>query len=260
LYYDLDFHNSYVIDPLVYNIDFINIYLVYNINTKIENSILNLKLRKISTLADTHSYYYIGATVHLNYEYVHIGLENNNLLDIYYGRHFFCYLINNNTNIHFLTGNDSFYEDSYTLQLPLSIRLNLGYNLFFHQSNLFSGDIIIKQLNIISDYTKLLLDRIEYVPKFIYLLGVELEDYELSLLSNCFITYQGHHGDLGILHSNLILPSMLYLEKKGYYMNCFGDVEYNTNILQPIATTYYSDFDILYSLLKYNRPFVNHIE
>lgn len=59
--------------------------------------------------------------------------------------------------------------------------------------------------------------------KVLYLLGVD--DIDFSGLENTFIIYQGHHGDRGAHHANLILPGAAYTEKQGTYMNIEGRVQ-----------------------------------
>jgi hypothetical protein len=213
-------------------------------------------LRKLSLQSDVHIYYYIGHFIDINIAYIHLGLEMNNLLDIYYGRHFLCFFINETVNIHFFSGFESIFEETYTMSISLNLRLYLGYSIYFHQSNLFSGDLLIEHLNITTDYASQFIDSIYYLPKFIYLLGYELDHSLLSISTNYFCVYQGHHADIGVINSNLLLPSMTYLEKKGFYMDCFGCIEYSAAILVSV-TNYYNDITIIYSLLKYTlkKPF-----
>ncbi|VDK47711.1 unnamed protein product [Anisakis simplex] len=59
--------------------------------------------------------------------------------------------------------------------------------------------------------------------KLLYLLGadeglVKREDMD----KNCFIVYQGHHGDLGAEMADVVLPGAAYTEKEGIYVNTEG--------------------------------------
>ena len=36
---------------------------------------------------------------------------------------------------------------------------------------------------------------------------------------NCFVVYQGHHGDAGAQVADVILPGCAYTEKSGTYVN-----------------------------------------
>jgi len=57
--------------------------------------------------------------------------------------------------------------------------------------------------------------------RFVYLLGADefkAEDFH----PDAFIVYQGHHGDLGALQADVILPGPAYTEKSGVYVNTEG--------------------------------------
>ena len=46
--------------------------------------------------------------------------------------------------------------------------------------------------------------------------------YALERPENCFVVYQGHHGDAGARIADVILPGAAYTEKDGTYVNLEG--------------------------------------
>lgn len=54
----------------------------------------------------------------------------------------------------------------------------------------------------------------------IYLLSAD--EIEISGLENCFVIYQGHHGDKNATYADVILPSPAYTEKDAIYVNLEG--------------------------------------
>lgn len=56
--------------------------------------------------------------------------------------------------------------------------------------------------------------------KALYLLGVDEISFEG--LEETFIIYQGHHGDQGAHHADVVLPGSAYTEKDGIYVNTEG--------------------------------------
>ena len=44
-------------------------------------------------------------------------------------------------------------------------------------------------------------------------------------LGKTFVVYQGHHGDLGASHADLVLPAAAWPEKEGLYVNTEGRVQ-----------------------------------
>jgi NADH-quinone oxidoreductase subunit G len=57
----------------------------------------------------------------------------------------------------------------------------------------------------------------------VYLLGAD--EIGTSDLGTAFVIYQGHHGDHGARHADVILPGAAYTEKDGTYVNTEGRVQ-----------------------------------
>lgn len=60
--------------------------------------------------------------------------------------------------------------------------------------------------------------------KFLYLLGADDID-NIDVPSDCFVVYQGHHGDRGASIANIVLPGAAYTEKNALYVNTEGRVQ-----------------------------------
>ena len=54
----------------------------------------------------------------------------------------------------------------------------------------------------------------------LYLLGAD--EIDTSGLGNCFVIYQGHHGDAGAEAADIIFPGSAYTEKTATYVNTEG--------------------------------------
>ena len=65
----------------------------------------------------------------------------------------------------------------------------------------------------------------------VWLLGADEAD--LPRLKNAFIVYQGHHGDNGAHHADVVLPGAAYTEKDGIYLNTEGRVQYANRAAFP---------------------------
>ena len=66
---------------------------------------------------------------------------------------------------------------------------------------------------------------------FLWLLGADEIDFEP--FASSFVVYQGHHGDAGAHHADLVLPGAAYTEKDGIYVNTEGRVQYATRAAFP---------------------------
>jgi NADH-quinone oxidoreductase subunit G len=65
----------------------------------------------------------------------------------------------------------------------------------------------------------------------LYLLGADEINFEG--LENTFIIYQGHHGDQGAQHADVILPGAAYTEKSATYVNTEGRVQRTQRAVFP---------------------------
>lgn len=60
--------------------------------------------------------------------------------------------------------------------------------------------------------------------KFLFLLGADDID-NIDVPRDCFVIYQGHHGDRGASIANMVLPGAAYTEKSSTYVNTEGRVQ-----------------------------------
>lgn len=61
--------------------------------------------------------------------------------------------------------------------------------------------------------------------KVLFLCGADDVDGLEALPRDCFVVYQGHHGDYGASIADLVLPGSAYTEKDGRYVNTEGRVQ-----------------------------------
>ena len=62
-------------------------------------------------------------------------------------------------------------------------------------------------------------------------LGADEIDY--TDFASSFVIYQGHHGDAGANHADIVLPGAAYTEKDGIYLNTEGRVQYANRAAFP---------------------------
>lgn len=65
----------------------------------------------------------------------------------------------------------------------------------------------------------------------VWLMGADEIDH--ARLSKAFVVYQGHHGDRGAHHADVVLPGAAYTEKDGIYVNTEGRVQYASRAAFP---------------------------
>jgi len=67
----------------------------------------------------------------------------------------------------------------------------------------------------------------------VYLLGAD--EIDPHRFGKAFVIYQGHHGDAGAEHADVILPGAAYTEKEGTYVNTEGRVQRALRAVFPVG-------------------------
>jgi NADH-quinone oxidoreductase subunit G len=71
--------------------------------------------------------------------------------------------------------------------------------------------------------------------KVLYLLGAD--DFDMSLIDqDCFVVYQGHHGDKGAERADVILPEAAYTEQDAILVNMEGRPQYARAAISPLGS------------------------
>jgi len=74
----------------------------------------------------------------------------------------------------------------------------------------------------------------EAKPSVLWLLGADAESVTRDdLPKDCFVIYQGHHGDAGATIADCILPGAAYTEKQGTYVNTEGRAQQTFAAITP---------------------------
>ena len=67
--------------------------------------------------------------------------------------------------------------------------------------------------------------------EFLYLLAAD--EVATEDLGHAFVVYQGHHGDRGARHADVVLPGAAYTEKDGIWVNTEGRVQFGRKAVFP---------------------------
>ncbi len=98
--------------------------------------------------------------------------------------------------------------------------------------------------------------------EFVYLLGAD--DFNAGQLGKkTFVVYQGHHGDVGAHHADVILPGAAYTEKNALYVNTEGRVQQARRAVHPPGQAR-EDWKIVRALSEHGKgkvlPYNNQLE
>ncbi|XP_004503119.1 NADH dehydrogenase [ubiquinone] iron-sulfur protein 1, mitochondrial [Cicer arietinum] len=216
-----DFRSGYIMNTSIAGLEKADAFLLVGTQPRVEAAMVNARIRK-SVGSNHASVGYIGPATDFNYDYQHLGIGPQTLLEIAEGRHPFSKTISK-------------------AKYPVII---VGAGIFERkdQDAIFAAvETIAKQGNVVrSDWNGLnvlLLHAAQaaaldlgLVPqseknlesaKFVYLMGADDTNID-KIPEDAFVVYQGHHGDKSVYRANVILPAAAFSEKEGIYENTEG--------------------------------------
>lgn len=213
-----DFQSNYLFNSSFNEIENSNFILLLNTDLRFESSSLNLKLKELYIKNSNLKIINIGIPVQSTYPVKNIGWNFNIFIKILEGKSKISkqLLINDNP---FILGDLNFLKN---LKLPVNkIKFNfLNLNLF--EVNSF-------ELGITQD--KNIKTLINKTLSFILL---NSHNFNLKILKNKFIIFIGYQAGININYSNLILPSLSFLESKNLNI-CNKGISYQSNEIFKVS-------------------------
>ncbi len=235
-----DFQEYYLLNEDIFNIVGPKVFILIGINLRLENPILNIKLKKLSNNKNV-IIAYIGSNYENNLNLIHLGNNLSVIKEIISGKHNFCALISNflkkdlNNNkiknifknkISIIFGNEIIQTGNHLelieniKQIPL-----LNNKIDFNVIENYSGKINTLELGLFN------FNAINFQEKSIfYLLNTEcLPNFKIG----DFVIFQGHHNTRIRDKIDVILPTVLWTEKSALYLNCFGFIQKTQFVTLP---------------------------
>lgn len=247
-----DLPNNYLFNLNLKSIIGNKIIIIIGSNLRFENSILNLKLKKISIKSNI-LISYLGSSFNSTYLMNHLSNNIKYLLKIILGKNLFCNQIKKKNNKFFFNKKlNNKYKNSISLLFGSDFLNRIDskeiLNIFFKKKNfynkydynlihLYSGIINALELG----YSKNKLINIIFNQNnnrdIYYLHDTDsLNSQENYKLKRNFIIFQGMITNKLLNYINLILPIPNILEKYGYYINYIGIIQRTKLIFLPKKT------------------------
>ncbi len=226
-----DFRHSYVCNATLPELETADVVLLVGADPRQEAPLLNTRLRK-GALYHGLTVGSIGTPVDLTYPVQHLGNTLDTLSEIAEGRHPFAeelaaaqrpIVMVSNKALQRVDGAGIFamvervvaacggVQDDWDALCVLHTGANTVGLLDLGFDDKFEG-----QRALDSGSWK--------ETKFLYLLGADDVD-NIEVPKDCFVVYQGHHGDRGACIADIVLPGAAYTEKSATYVNTEGRVQ-----------------------------------
>jgi NADH-quinone oxidoreductase subunit G len=238
-YLDPSIRAGYLFNSTIAGIDEADACLLIGTNPRIEAPVLNARIRSRSVKGN-FSIGVIGvlqnSAKNLTYDYKHLGNDINSLMSLSEKNHSFSRLLKKAEKSMLIIGQGALRGPNGGKILSIArtiandcnmINEKIGWNGFnvLHTAAARVGGLDLGFLPSREGYD---LEGILNAAEsgnidILYLLAAD--ELDMNRLNNPFVIYQGHHGDAGAHHADVVLPGCAYTEKSATYVNTEGRVQ-----------------------------------
>lgn len=232
---------SYLFNSTIAGIDEADALLIIGSNPRIESAVMNARIRR-NWLATGLPVGVVGPKTDLTYDARFLGDDPAILADLLSGKNKFAAKLKNAKKPMIILGMGALARSDGAAVLGMAHSLaeeygvvtktwngfNVLHNAAARVGGLDVGFVPEKSgLDVNGMYSAAEAGKLDVV----WLLGADEAD--LGRLKNAFVIYQGHHGDKGAHHADVVLPGAAYTEKDGIYVNTEGRVQYAARAAFP---------------------------
>ncbi|NXR83864.1 NDUS1 oxidoreductase, partial [Pycnonotus jocosus] len=233
-----DLRSNYLLNTKIAGVEEADVLLLVGTNPRFEAPLFNARIRK-SWLHNDLQVALVGSPVNLTYTYEHLGESPQILQDIASGKHAFSKVLDSAKKPMVVVGSAALQRgDGAAIHAAVSTiaqnaRAKSGAGADWKVMNILHR--VASQVAALDLGFKPGVEAIrKSPPKVLYLLGADSGCITRQhLTKDCFIIYQGHHGDVGAPMADVILPGAAYTEKAATYVNTEGRAQQTRVAVTP---------------------------
>ena len=221
---------DYLFNTTIAGIEQADVCLILGSDPRREASLVNARIRK-SWLKGGLKVHLLGPEVDLTYPYEYLGNDPRLLTEILNGTDPLAAELAAAKNPMIIVGMDALSRSDggeiFAIAKAIAEKYKLvreGWNGFniLHNAAARVGALDVGFLPLAEgrDVSKIISGCRRDEIKLVYLLCAD--SFDMSLLENALVVYQGHHGDAGAHRADIILPGSAYTEKDATYVNMEG--------------------------------------
>ncbi|XP_042896872.1 NADH-ubiquinone oxidoreductase 75 kDa subunit, mitochondrial [Parasteatoda tepidariorum] len=229
-----DIRSSYLLNSKISGVEEADLILLIGTNPRYEAPMFNARIRK-AWIHNNLDVAVIGPKLNLTYDYEHLGDSPNLLKEIASGNHQFSKKLSAARNPIVVLGSEVLQRADGASIHALVQKISLQCQKADGHKALNILHRVASQVAALDIGYKSNPDEIEKIqPKLLYLVGAdEGVISKENLPKDCFIIYQGHHGDKGAEIADIVLPGAAYTEKQGTYVNTEGRSQQTLQSITP---------------------------
>ena len=232
---------GYLFNSTIAGIDEADALLIIGSNPRLEAAVMNARIRR-NWLATGLPVGVVGPQVDLTYEATFLGDDPALLADIASGKNKFAAKLKKAKKPMIIIGMGALARPDGAAMLGQAREIADAYGVVTKDWNGFNvlhtaaARVAGLDIGFLPEKSGLDVDGMYKAAKggkldLVWLLGADEVDF--ARLKGAFIIYQGHHGDAGAHHADVVLPGAAYTEKDGIYVNTEGRVQYANRAAFP---------------------------
>lgn len=230
-----DLRSNYLLNNKIAHAEEADLVLLVGTNPRFEAPLFNARLRK-GYLTNELDVAYIGPKVDLRYEYEHLGESPDLLKQLASGSHPFSKKLASAKKPLIIVGADTLSRQDGAAVLKLVQELSASLKPETDDWKVLN--VLQKAASQVAaldvGYKPGTASIKENKPKVLFLLGADEGSVSREDVgADCFVIYQGHHGDYGASIADAILPGAAYTEKQGTYVNTEGRAQQTLPAVTP---------------------------
>ena len=226
---------GYIFNTSIAGIENADVLLIVGANPRIEAAVLNARIRKRFNMGK-FPIGVIGEAAELRYEYEHLGTGPADLGKLLDGKTGFAKVLKDANRPMIIVGQGALARPDGAAVQHLTYEIAKKFGMVNASSGWNGYNVLHTAAARVGG-----LD-IDFVPgeggmdtdgiiaaagkgdlDVVYLLGAD--EIDMHALGNAFVIYQGHHGDAGAHHADVVLPGAAYTEKNATWVNTEGRVQ-----------------------------------
>jgi len=233
-----DLRSNYLLNTGISGVEDADFVLLIGTNPRFDAPVFNARLRKC-WIHNELDLAMVGPKVDLTYDYDHVGDSTDVLASLADGSHPYCERLARAKNPVVIVGSEALQREDgasvmkHVQQIASNLRQESGCAEDWKVLNVLHR--VASQVAALDlGYKAGVAEVREAKPKVLWLLGADAGALSREdLPEDCYVIYQGHHGDSGAAMADCVLPGAAYTEKQGTYVNTEGRAQQTFPALAP---------------------------
>jgi len=233
-----DLRSNYLMNSGIAGVEEADLALLIGTNPRFEAPVFNARLRKC-WIHNELNLGVVGPKVDLTYDYEHLGDSAEVLKQLADGTHPFSKSLASAKNPIVIVGSEILQREDggavmgLVQQIADNAKTQSGSDPEWKVLNVLhrvASQVAALDLGWKAGVSEIRASK----PRVLWLMGADAEAVtRADLPEDCFIIYQGHHGDAGAAMADCVLPGAAYTEKQGTYVNMEGRAQQTFPALTP---------------------------